>query len=375
MIMEKFQEAKNLIEQSQNITVLPSPEFQKDSFPAALGLFYSLKKLGKNVKLLAENYPARFEFLVDGKPAAETNFNFLLSIKEVGAEFSELFYEKTTDGLNLFLKTKGGELTKENICLQPLRPQNPLYLQNATEDLLITIGIARPEKAEMPLAQSNIPILNIDIDPKNEAYGEANLIVPVAASFSEIVFDVICQDERSLLDEQSANCLLAGIIYATQNLQNPRITAQALEKISCLSKIGASLPIIREALYGVLEKGALAIFFRLLNKMQLDEQSALAWAVLGLKDFEETGSSPKNLRLALQKLASGAFPLQNFLVLWEQASSPIFVRGVFYSPNRDLVEKMWINFEGERKGDGVLFRVEALDLVEAKDRVLEALSR
>ena len=43
--MEELEQAKKIIEDSQNIAILPSPDFQKDSFVAGLALFYSLKKL------------------------------------------------------------------------------------------------------------------------------------------------------------------------------------------------------------------------------------------------------------------------------------------------------------------------------------------
>ena len=125
-------EIKNIIETAQDITLLPSPGLEKDIFPASLAFFYGLKKLGKNVNFLCENLPENFKFLEskNAQDAAIEDFghlapseeNFLISIKETTTKLSQIFYQKTEDGLNLYLKTVQGELKKEDIILESFNP-------------------------------------------------------------------------------------------------------------------------------------------------------------------------------------------------------------------------------------------------------------
>lgn len=128
--MRGFQRAKQIIESADPIAILASAKFSKESFPSVLALFYSLKKLGKNVNLIAEDYPEQYHFLVQKDNFQPTEADFLISIKEAGAKLHQLFYEKTDQGLNLFLKTDGGQLKKENVSLLPL----------VKPELVITIG-------------------------------------------------------------------------------------------------------------------------------------------------------------------------------------------------------------------------------------------
>ena len=81
--MDEIKKAKQFIEEAQYISILPSPQFQEDSFPAALGLFYILKNSGKNVNLLNDNHPERFNFLVDEAAVHHPKADFLISIKEL----------------------------------------------------------------------------------------------------------------------------------------------------------------------------------------------------------------------------------------------------------------------------------------------------
>jgi len=77
----------------QDIAILPSPEFISDSFPASLALFYSLKKLGKNVNLISQNYPEKYNFLVKEKLQPQ-KADFLIAINQDNIDISQVSYEK-----------------------------------------------------------------------------------------------------------------------------------------------------------------------------------------------------------------------------------------------------------------------------------------
>lgn len=304
--MEEIEKAKRIIERAQNISLLPSPDFREDSFPATLALLYSLKKLGKNVNLIAENYPERFKFLVKKLPHFPQT-DFLISIKEVGTKVSQLFYEKTENGLNLFLKTDGDELKKENIDFQPLDFSN----------VLITVGIESLNLVKKILRKKPKFLINIDNQFKNENYGQINLIEE-GVDFGEII-----------------------------------------------SKFGASPPTGT-----VPSENSLRLFGKVLSKINFSGEKNLGWVSLEKNDFLATNSCPLKLRFTLSQLSSSLSPFQNFLVLWQSKNSPALVRGVFYSQNKEYVQKILENFEGDKKGNGVLFSTKSSDFQKVKDKII-----
>lgn len=375
--MDDFKSVKKIIENSQTINLLPSPKFQRDSFPATLALFYSLKQSGKNVNLLATHYPHRFNFLVKREEPRPPQNSFLISIKEAGAKLSQLFYEKTEGGLNLFLKTKYGELKKEDISLKPLlNIINPIRdpASNGTEDILITVGIEKLGEVEGFLKTKPDTLINIDNQLSNENYGQLNLVEISTSTLSEIIFDLLNLMGENLFDVSTSNALLCGVIYGTSNFQSGSITPQIFQKISYLMEKGADFKGIITQLYKVVDKASLQIFGKILTRIELSEPQDTGWILLKKEDFTLLGTSPSALKYGLEKLSSGLFPFQNFIMLWEAESSSISVRGIFYSPNQRMLEKVLASFGGEKKGQGVLFHTKEIDLRKVKAQILEVIN-
>lgn len=362
--MDNFKKTRKAIERYQNIDLLPSPGLEKDNFPAALGLFHALKKLGKNVKVLGAAHPKIFDFLVKDEEIGSHEADFRISIRETGAKLSDLFYEKTTAGINLFLKTTGGELKKEDISLEKL----------AEGEVLITIGVDGFKKVQRVLKKEPSYIVNIDNNPENENFGHSNIIEPGLATVSEVVLQTISFLSENLFDKEISTPLLAGIIYATSRSQSVKLAPQTFQKIGFLIEQGADLKTISNKLCGEVKESAVHLFGEILTKTQFSDDNNLGWVLLRENDFIKTGSTPKDLKFTLEKINSESFPFQNFLVLWEQRNSPPSIRGVFYSPNETLTEKIANNFAGLTKGKAVLFGTNEMTLQSTKDKVLNVLN-
>lgn len=361
-MMEDLKKVKGLITKSSNIQLLPSPELGKDTFPATLALFYSLRELGKNVNLICKDFPGKFNFLIKKEKFQFSEANFLISIKESTAKLSQIFYEKTGEGLNLYLKTKGGKLERDNIVFKPLDSEN----------LLISLGIKNLEKVESPLGESESEhIINIDRNSENENYGEINLIEPDYPSFSEIVFDILETVDENLFDIDVSNSLLAGIIQGTSNFQDVKLNSKTFQKISFLMERGANFQQILSNFYSIKSDTSFQLFRRVLNKLKFSDDKNLGWVILTEGDFQDSCSFPSDLSFTFEALRGWVFPFQNFLCLWENKSSPINVWGVFYSPNKKIIQKISENFAGAQKGDGLLFKVKRTDIQKVKDEILE----
>lgn len=408
LIIMEFTKIKNIIEAAQNITILPSPELEKDAFPASLAFFYSLKKLGKNVNFLCENLPENFKFLINKdiqipatKPfnhLASNQENFLISIKESTTKLSQIFYQKTENGLNLYLKTDKGELRQEDISFGSVN-----FSSADSENFLFCLGVKNFSKIEHLFQNKKwTSVINIDneADGDNEAEidneadgdndGKINLIQLHSRSFSEIVFDILnIVDQKLFEDTDVSNPLLAGMMQDNSHFHNighsNGVNHKILQKIGFLMEKGAVWQGTIFGERGLENNGSLRLFQRVLNRLMFSYEKNIIWLILREEDFRESGASPSDLPFSFQRLIFSISPFQNFLCLWENKpnissarkalneSSPVSIWGVFYSTQKETTEKVENYLLGTRKNNGVLFKVLALSVQEVKDAILNLL--
>ncbi|MDD4990354.1 MAG: hypothetical protein PHW31_03530 [Candidatus Pacebacteria bacterium] len=327
------QKIKECLEKYFDIDILAS-ENNPDSQQAAGMLLLSLKKLNKNANLLEEKQGTAANSQ-EIKQRNSTRADFLISIKEGGTKLSQLFYEKTDAGLNLFLKTDGKELKKEDILLQPLK----------FGKLLITIGLASCNETRSSALESSCPvrgktsngayfILNIDNQAENKNFGDIN-VVEQGKALTEITFEIIK--------------------IASKDIVEKGITSEPSKR-----------------LVGEKEK---TLFERAFWNLQFKVEKNLLFSSLSHLDFLNAKTEPKDIKFSLEKLASGIFPFQNFLLLWEQNSSPLTVKGVFYSPNnQEFIAKLTNTFPSQQKGKGLMFDANSNDLNAVQDKILNLLN-
>src|SRR4030042_5811305 len=189
--MDVLNQAKNLIKKYQNISIC-LPETQNvsltegDVFCSGSALFYILKKINKNVNLSLKRIPNGFEFL--------TGSRFVISVDTKKSDVAEVFYEKNSENLKIWLTATGTELSSKTISFSS---QNfPPETENFNPELLITLGAQGFEglgKAffEKPELFYQTPLINIDNNPSNQNFGEVNLIDIKSCSCSEIIIDLI----------------------------------------------------------------------------------------------------------------------------------------------------------------------------------------
>ena len=324
--MENYSRAKKLIEESQNIYIFPSQDFRADSFPASVALFYALKKLNKKVNLVLNKTPEEFHFLAENIQINPLPKDFVISIKEKEIKISQVFYEKTENELKIYLRTKKGILNKENIYLKNQNlNQNGLFPR---PDLLITLGIGNLQKLGNNFQENPPLILNIDNQIENENFGKINLREDPSMSLSDIILKLLRTMGKEVPEEDN-------------RLSSP------------------------ESL----------LFERILKKIKFKGERNVACALLGKEDFKETNSGPSNLSFSLERLKSEFSPLRDFLLLWQNYNSPLVVRSVFYSSDKNLSQKILEHFDGNQKGKGILFSISEEDLVAARDKILKIIGK
>ncbi len=304
--MENYSRAKKLIEESQNIYIFPSQDFRADSFPASVALFYALKKLNKKVNLVLNKTPEEFHFLAENIQINPISQDFVISIKEKEVKISQVFYEKMKNELKIYLRTKKGTLNEKNVYFENQNlNQNGLF---PLPDLLITLGIENLQKLGNNFQENPPLILNIDNQIENENFGKVNLREDPSISLSDITLKLLKTMGGEVPEEES-------------HLSSP------------------------ESL----------LFERVLKKIKFKGERNVACALLEKEDFKETNSSPSDLSFSLGKLKSEFSPLRDFLLLWQNYNSPLVVKGVFYSSNEGLCQKILEHFKGKQKGGEFFF--------------------
>ena len=368
--------AKNLIEKSRSILIIPSTDLRGDSLGSALALFFTLKKLGKNVNVVTQEFPEKFQFLIN--LLGNHHGDFVISIDTTGKEISQMRYERNEKDLKIYLTLNGGEIGTEDVSFPPYSPTGIPHFQKP--DLLITLG-ARSLESLGGFFEKNsrifyeTPILNIDNQPYNENFGEVNLI-EITSPLAETTTDLIKLMDRgeTILSGDIATCLLTGIVYASQNFRSPRTRPRTFEISAFLIEKGADHQGIVQHLYKQKSLSQIKLLGRVLEKLNFNEKKELCFASLAEEDFRGCQSSSRDLSFVIEELRFNFRHLPNLLILWESRASPLLVKGVFYSYNLGLVEKILETFEGVSKGGGALFLVRGGNLNSAQEKVLQILN-
>jgi len=178
---------------------------------------------------------------------------------------------------------------------------------------------------------------------------------------------------EDMFDKQISTQLLAGIIKQTSHLQDS-LSPQTFQKIGFLVEQGADLNKITKECGYQINENTVHLFGEILTKTHFLETHNLGWVLLKKADFVKTNSTSKDLKFTLERISSNLFPFQNFLILWEQHTSPITIKGVFYSPVKNISQEIASQFNGIIKGKGVLFDTNETNLQTVKDKVLTILN-
>ncbi|MDD5433391.1 MAG: hypothetical protein PHE77_01900 [Candidatus Pacebacteria bacterium] len=314
--MTNLEQAQGVFEQYKDIAIFASKD-NSEALEAANYLLHGLKKLSKNATFLpVEDVPPHAS---NYSPSNQAKADFLISIKEGGAKLSQLFYEKTNSGLNLFLKTDGQEIKQGDIDLRPLKPSR----------LLVVIGINKKEQSPLLPKRENDFSMYINNQEKSACLGDIN-IIETGRGLTEIVFEIV------------------------KTLSRPYF----IQKIE------------QEAQTKFIANSERYVFETALSNLQYNQKNSLLSTTLSHADLIKNNASPKDIKLSLAELTSEIFSFCGFLLLWEQNSSPLKVHGIFYSPNnRANVEKLALNFSGQQNNKAAIFNTQENNFKTAQEKI------
>ena len=356
--MEEIVKIKNSIEIGRNIGILTKINASDDATGATLALFFALRKADKKAFFPLEEVPDKIYEIFKGKEQKKVHISF----KE---DVSEVYYEKNNKGIDLYLTPKNSEVSNESYSCKIISGSESL-LSNSNFDVLVTIGIQEFQEVEEMCANNldqlyGCTIINIDTDLNNQNYGEINLVED-GQSLSQAVSCLIKSLGQEYINSESANFLLYGLTATTKNVYNKK----NIPTVKWLFKNGGNLSLISRS------DPKIKILETALSNLTFSEERKVYVSTLSEKSILDNNATSKDFPFVIEKIKN-FFKIPSFLLLWESRTSPLSIKGIFYSENKSDILKITNNFKGVSKNNGAMFLTEESSINLAKDKILSCL--
>lgn len=239
-----FQRIKDLIMQHQTIGVVVKPNPSLDEMAAGLGMFLTLKQMGKQAAIACPTDPVVGVSNLVGIDkvqktfSAEGNGELVVSFPYKEGEIEKVSYNLDNEKsvLNIVVKAGQNGLSFNN---------NDVKFQRSAAGVAPTLvfAIGTPDLAMVNTivpATQGITIVNIDNKADNKQYGDVVVTGTKFSSVSEQVADFVTLLEPQIeLDVDTAQNLFNGVSFATNDFTAPQTSYLAFEMAGILMKKGA----------------------------------------------------------------------------------------------------------------------------------------
>jgi len=354
---------KKYIEEYNDILIFYSLKNNPSPCFLAMSLLFSLENLNKNASILNNSLksdcsPLNIENFLKGEETPSLRADFVLSIKEQdGLKLSAVSYEKTDTTLNIFL-SGAGNLKKENISLKPTEK----------ETLLITVGATSLNDVSS-LPNKTFLVLNIDNSKENRNFGQVNLTNPCSL-VSKNIFEIINLLKKNETDKLPALPLLLAFLKETFSFRNIPLKTKTLEQINSLKAILSleEKETLEKWLCGIENKEERFFYFSLLEAFSKNCDNLLF--AFSKNDFGKFEVGLEQIPFILKRFSPILQDEKELLMLWEQNSSPLAVRGILYSKNNLEKKKVLaVKFQAQAKENGLLFKTPFINIEAAKEEI------
>ena len=163
--------------------------------------------------------------------------------------------------------------------------------ENDAPETLIALDASDAERLGMvavPFLTRDIPLIVLDHHITNSNYGDINVVMPELASAAEIVI-LLLDELDGALDEDTALCLLTGIVTDTHGFSTANVTPDTLAAAQRLMRAGANLASVIEMALNRKSLETLRIWGLALTGIQWE--GGLLWTALSSANREAIGAS------------------------------------------------------------------------------------
>lgn len=247
-----FQKIKDIILKNQDIAVVVGSNPSLDQMAAGLGLFLVLKQMGKNAAIACPTDPivalsslVGIDKVQKTIGAADGSGDLTVSFPYKEGEIEKVSYTLDNGKLNIVVKAGERGLSFNQSEVAFLRASK-------MPSLLIFVGVSKlSDVASIYTQQMGVSVVNIDNKADNEKFGDIVVVDQRWSSVSEQVADFVTLLEPQIeLNVDTAQNLLTGIEFATNDFTNSKTSYLAFEVAGILMKKGATRDRAKQIIQG-----------------------------------------------------------------------------------------------------------------------------
>ncbi len=338
MSLEPLEQLKTFLEKSEEPLILLPENPDGDAVGAAWGLFFFLKNKGVSPTIaFSGELPQKTAFLPRPEkilPGITGARDFVLSFDTSRNKIKNIRSEQLGNQFNIFVTPEKGTVNPRDFSF---------ILAKFKYDLIIVINCPDLESLgkvyeENPDLFFEVPVINIDHKSNNDNFGQINLVDVTASSCSEIIYGLLENINESLADEKIAECLLSGIILATDRFQKKNTTPKTFHLAAKLMDKGADQQKIVRWLYKTQPLSILKLWGRAMANLRWEENFGLIWSSISVEDFVQSRSDQKSIPTILEKLQENYSDGKLFMLIWND--TPHSSIALITSPDKELLSEL-----------------------------------
>ena len=237
-----FTPVEEILSPAQTFAVFLPTNLNTDKVAAALALFLSLKKAGKQVDIVcAAPMIVEYSSLVGiDKISQKTGGrNLMISFDYREGSIEKVSYHIENNKFNLVIQPKEGR--------PPLSTKTINYTYSGSQaDVILTVGASSLENlGNLYFENKNIfeesQVVNLDINAQNSQFAKVNLVNSQMSSLSELV-TLMLSSLNLPIDEDIASNLLLGIKKATNDFSLNKSAPASFEAVALCLRAGGRRP-------------------------------------------------------------------------------------------------------------------------------------
>lgn len=210
------EQVQSFIKDAQNIAVIPSKISGADAFTAGVGLYFMLKKLGKEVSFV---YTGKFPEEANNVISKDEAFSeishreLVIEVDYAGTNADKVHYKTEDNVLQFRLGPVPKDFDRSKVKSQIKSFDFDLIFVLGVQHLRDLGGIYEQMKDEFEAAK----VVNIDNTKRNTRFGIMNVIDTDMDTLSLLVFTK-SSDWGMVPDSKAAKALLTGMTYRGEKL-------------------------------------------------------------------------------------------------------------------------------------------------------------
>ena len=237
-----FTPVEEILSPAQTFAVFLPTNLNTDKVAAALALFLSLKKAGKQVDIVcAAPMIVEYSSLVGiDKISQKTGGrNLMISFDYREGSIEKVSYHIENNKFNLAIQPKEG--------YSPLSTEKIDYKYSGSQaDVILAVGAVAWENLDNLYFENKAvfeesQVVNLDIKSQNSQFAKVNLVNPQMSSLSELV-TLMLSSLNLPIDEDIASNLLLGIKKATNDFSLNKSAPASFEAVALCLRAGGRRP-------------------------------------------------------------------------------------------------------------------------------------